>query len=130
VLIVRLLVAAALLVTGGIHLDLADSYDGIGERIGVGDLFRAQGGVAALVAAWLVLRRRDRLPLLAAALVALASTAAVVLSVYVRLPALGPFPELYEPVWYRDKAVSAAASALAAALALALLSRRQQGKVT
>ena len=129
-LIVRLLVAAALLVTGGIHLDLADSYDGIGERVRVGDLFRAQGVLAGLVAAWLVLRRGDRLPLLAAAAVALVSTAAVVLSVYVRLPAVGPFPELYEPVWYGDKALSAAASALATALALALLGRRRGGKVT
>jgi hypothetical protein len=61
------------------------------------------------VAGWLLLRRRDRLPLVAALAVGLASTAAVVLSVYVRVPALGPLPELYEPVWYRDKAVSAIA---------------------
>jgi hypothetical protein len=44
------------------------------------------------VAGWLLLRRRDRLPLLVALVLAAASTAAVVLSVYVRVPAVGPLP--------------------------------------
>lgn len=118
----RLVVAAALVVTAVVHLDLADSYDRIGSAITVGALFRAQGLAALLAAAWLLVRR-TRPPLLAALGVAAVSTLAVVLSVYVRVPALGPLPELYEPVWYRAKAVSAVASAVAAALAGTLLGR-------
>lgn len=124
-LLVRVVVAAALVVTGAIHLDLAGSYDRVGDVLTVGALFRGQGVLALLVAGWLLLRRRDRLPVVAALLLALASTTAVVLSVYVRVPALGPLPELYEPVWYAPKAVSAAASAVAGLLAAVLLGRRR-----
>ena len=124
-LVLRVVVAVALAVTGGVHLDLAGSYDGIGEQVSVGALFRLQGGLALLVATWLLLRRRDRLPLLAALLVGAASTAAVVLSVYVRVPAVGPLPELYEPVWYAEKTASALASAVAAVVAVAVLLRKQ-----
>ena len=123
-LVVRLLVAAGLAVSAYVHLDLAGTYDGIGEQLTVGDLFRAQGVVALLVAlAVLVRRRRDTLVL--ALLVAAASCAAVTLSVYVRVPALGPLPELYEPVWYAEKALSALAAAVSALAALVLLRRRR-----
>ena len=124
----RVVVALALAVSGWIHLDLAESYDGIGDQISVGMLFRAQGIVALLVAGWLLVRRRDRLPLLAALAVGVASAAAVILSVYVRLPAVGPFPELYEPVWYDRKtasAVTATIAALGAVVLLAVQRRRQ-----
>lgn len=122
-LIVRLLLAAALAVTGGVHLELAGSYDRVGEQVTVGTLFRVQGVLALLAAGWLLVRRRARLPLAVALWLAAASTAAVVLSVYVRVPALGPLPELYEPVWYTRKSASALASGLAVLLAAALLGR-------
>jgi hypothetical protein len=123
VLVVRVLAALALGVSGAVHLDLAGSYDRLGDTLTVGTLFRVQGVVALLVAGWLLLRRRDRLPLLVALVLAAASTAAVVLSVYVRVPAVGPLPELYEPVWYLEKAAAAVAAALAAVLAGLLLGR-------
>jgi hypothetical protein len=128
VLVGRLLVALGLVVSGVVHLDLAESYDGIGDAVTVGALFRAQGVTALVVAAWLLLRRRDRLPLAVALVIGLASAVAVVLSVYVRVPAIGPLPELYEPVWYRDKAASAVAAGVAAAGAAVLLGagRRRQ----
>lgn len=123
-LTVRGLLAAALVVTGAVHLDLAGSYDSQGEQVTVGALFRLQGVLALALAGWLLVRRRARAPELASLLLAAASTAAVVLSVYVPLPAVGPFPELYEPVWYDRKALSAVASALAVLLALGLLVHR------
>lgn len=126
---VRLVVALALLVTGGVHLDLAGSYDRIGPQITLGALFRAQAVAALGAACWLLLRRRHRLPLVGALLVAVASTTAVVLSVYVRVPAIGPLPELYEPVWYPEKAASAVASALAALLSGVLLVRSRAAPV-
>jgi len=118
-LVLRLLAAVGLVVSAVVHLDLAGTYDGIGEQIRVGDLFRAQGVTGLLAAAALVLRRplADALALL----VALASTAAVVSSVYVRIPPLGPLPELFEPVWYDQKSLSAAATALAALAAAGAL---------
>ena len=121
--LLRAVVAAGLGVSAYVHLDLAPTYDGIGEQITVGDLFWAQGVVAALAAvAVLVLRRRLAVALAVA--VALASTAAVVTSVYVRIPAVGPLPELYEPVWYADKTVSAVATAIATVVGAFLLRRR------
>ena len=122
-LLLRGVVAAGLAVSAYVHLDLASTYDGIGEQVTVGDLFRAQGVVAVLAAvAVLVLRRRVAIWLAVA--VALASTAAVVSSVYVRVPAVGPLPELYEPVWYADKTVSALGTAIAAVAGAVLLRRR------
>ena len=41
------------------------------------------------------------------------------LSTYVRLPQVGPFPVLYEPVWYTDKVVAAVAAGVALLGALA-----------
>lgn len=119
-LVLRAVVAAGLAVSAYVHLDLAGTYDGIGEQLTVGDLFRAQG-VAALLAAVAVLLVRRRASLVAAVLVAAASCAAVVLSASVRLPPLGPFPELYEPVWYTAKTLSAVAAGVAAAAGTALL---------
>ena len=125
-LLLRGVVAAGLAVSAYVHLDQASTYDGIGEQITVGDLFRAQGAVSLLAAvAVLVLRRRVAVGLAVA--VALASTAAVVSSVYVRVPAVGPLPELYEPVWYADKTVSALGTAAATVVGAVLLRRRLGG---
>lgn len=111
-LVLRLLAAAGLAVSAVVHLDLAATYEGIGETVTVGDLFRAQG-VAAALAAVVVLAVRRRAAVVPALLVAVASTTAVVGSVYLRVPAVGPFPELYEPVWYAEKALSAIGTAVA-----------------
>ena len=124
-LVLRIVVAAGLAVSAFLHLDLAATYDGIGEQLTVGDLFRAQGVVGLLVAV-AVLAVRRRVVLLAAVLVSAAATAAVVSSVYLRVPAIGPFPELYEPVWYTEKRVSGAATAVALLVGSAALLRRRR----
>ena len=125
-IVVRLLVAAALAVSGWLHLDLADTFDFVGEQITLGALFRAQGVAALLVAIWLLVTRRSWLPELAALLVALPSAVAVVLSVYVRVPAIGPLPEVYEPIWYAEKVASAITAGIAAAGAAGLLAVRRR----
>ena len=129
VLAVRLVVALALVVSGLIHLDLAGTFDAIGSTITLGGLFRMQGVVALLVAAWLLVQRRASLPVLAALAVGAASALAVILSVYVRIPAIGPFPEIYEPVWYAEKWASAGTALLAALGAAVLLRRERSGSV-
>jgi hypothetical protein len=41
----------------------------------------------------------------------------VVLYRYVNIPAFGPFPAMYEPVWFPEKTLSAVAEAAGALLA-------------
>ncbi len=129
----RLVAACALAVVAGIHVQLAPRYAPIGEHVSQADLFRVQAGAAA-VAAIAVLLRPGRLVRMAAAAVAVASLIAVVLTVYVAIPAVGPFPRVFEPIWYGEKVIAtvAAAVALAAVLGLSLLSggrrpRRHRG---
>ena len=111
------LAAAALLGTAYVHVDLAGGYDAIGTQITQGDLFRAQAVAATAAALWLLLRP-TRLGWLLAALVAAASLAAVVATVYIAVPALGPLPPLHEPIWYPEKAWAAVAAGLALLLSL------------
>jgi hypothetical protein len=40
---------------------------------------------------------------------------------YVDLPAVGPLPSMYEPLWFFEKSLSAAAEAVAALASLSLL---------
>lgn len=116
-LVVRVVVAAGLVTDAVVHLHLAGDYQlaqpaGIGE----GNLFRLQAGVALVVALW-VLVRASRASFVAAALVGLSALAAVVLTRYVDVPAFGPLPSMYEPIWFFQKSLSAVAEAVAGILA-------------
>jgi hypothetical protein len=122
----RLLTAAALAVSAYVHVDLSTSPYYAGGQLTLGALFLGQAVVAGLVALW-VLVRPSRAAYAVAAAVGAASFLALVLSTYVRLPSVGPFPVLYEPVWYADKvvaAVSAGVAVLAAVAGLAAAARR------
>lgn len=124
----RLITAAALAASAYIHLHLADRYSTLGSDITQGDLFYAQGAIAALVALW-VLVTGMRSAWAAAALVAAASLAAVLVYRYVDVGSIGPIPNMYEPDWEPspDKLVSAVAEGAAvvfAAVGFALRRRR------
>jgi len=125
----RAVAAAGLLVTAYIHLDLAPGYALIGEHISEGALFRAQA-VAAVLAAVALLVQRGRLPWVPAVLVAAGSLVALVGSVYVNVPAIGPFPPIYEPIWYAEKVVAVLAVAIALLAAAAGVARRPRGAET
>jgi hypothetical protein len=117
-LVLRVVVAAGLVVDAVVHLRLAPGYqlaDPAG--IGQGNLFRVEA-VVALAAAAFVLLRGSRLSFLVAALVGLSALAAVVVTRYVEVPALGPIPSMYEPVWFFQKSLSAVAEGVAGCLAL------------
>ncbi len=120
---VRLLTAAALAVSAYVHLDLSTSPYYAAGQLTLGALFLGQAVLAVAVAGW-VLVRPSRASWAAAAVVAAASLLALVLSTYVRLPSVGPFPVLYEPFWYADKVVAAVAAGVALLSALAGLLRR------
>ena len=115
--ILRVGVAASLVVSAVIHVQLAPGYQQAAPGgVGQGTLFLVQAGAAAL-AAVLVLIKGSRMAFAAAAVVALSSLAAVLLYRYVQVPAIGPLPSMYEPVWYTAKVVTALAEAAAGALA-------------
>lgn len=115
--VLRTGVAVSLVVSSVIHVQLAPGYQQAAPGgIGQGTLFLVQAGAAALAAVF-VLLRGSRVAFAAAAVVALSSLAAVILYRYVQVPAVGPLPSMYEPVWYTAKTVTAVAEAAAGALA-------------
>ncbi|MBL8927300.1 MAG: hypothetical protein JNM77_13835 [Pseudonocardia sp.] len=119
----RLVVAAGLVVDAYVHADLAPAYAG-GGAFGAGNLFLVAAGVA-LGAALLVLAVDRTVAVSAAAAVAAGALVAVVVSRYVDLGPIGPLPDLYEPVWYPEKLVAAVAEAVALVAAVVLLSARR-----
>ena len=122
--VLRVLVAVALGVSAYLHFDLAEGPLAGDGKITLAGMFIGQAVVAALVAIW-VLVRGDRISLLAGLLVGGASFLALILSVYVEIPAIGPFPTLYEPLWYTEKVIAAVSAGLATVFAgLALLRLR------
>ncbi|EAP98351.1 putative integral membrane protein [Janibacter sp. HTCC2649] len=123
-LTLRVVVALSLLVDAAVHLRLAHGYQqSAPSGIGAGNLFRIQAVLALAVAAW-VLLRGGRPALISAFAIGLSALAAVVLYRYVDIPALGPLPAMYEPVWFFEKSLSAVFEGLAALAALAALTLR------
>lgn len=112
---------AGLAVDAYVHFDLASGYAAVRtSTLSQADLFRAEGAAAIVAAVGLVVRPR-RYTAAFALLVAAGGTAAVLVYRYVDVGAFGPFPNMYEPIWYTKKTVSAWAEGIAAAAALALL---------
>lgn len=118
-LLLRVLAAAGLAVDAYVHLDLAADYDAVGSTITQGALFRVQGVIAAL-AAVLILSMGRSWVYQVVFLIAASALGAVVQSAYVDLGSLGPLPNMYEPVWYPDKTLSAIGEGVAAVAALGL----------
>lgn len=123
-LVVRALIALALLVDAAVHLHLAGNYQlSAPSGIGAGNLFRLEAATAIATAALVVLHG-NRTTYTAALAIGLSALAAVLLYRYVNVPAFGPLPAMYEPLWSPEKILSALAEALAAILAGAMLLSR------
>jgi hypothetical protein len=126
-LLLRLAVFAGLGVDAYVHFDLAGETGHTGT-ISESTLFWVQGAVAAAVAVLVLVRPRP-VPYLVAFLVAASALGAVLLYRYADVGAIGPLPDMYEPVWYTEKVVTTVAEAvatLAAALGLAATTRRRR----
>lgn len=122
-LALRMLTAIALLIDAGVHIRLAPGYQAASPAgIGQGNLFLLESA-AALLSAFYVLLRGTRAAYGVALLVAVSAFIAVVLYRYVDVPAFGPFPAMYEPVWFFEKSLSAAAEAVGAILAAVGIAR-------
>jgi hypothetical protein len=112
--------ATGLAIQAYVHFDLASEYDVIKSSVlSQGDLFRAEATAAAIAAAAVLLRPR-RYTAAFAFVVAAAGTAAVLVYQYVNIGAFGPFPNMYDPIWFPKKTLSVWAEGIAAVAALAL----------
>jgi hypothetical protein len=114
----RIATAAGLAIDAYVHLHLAPLYAEGGGAINEGALFRAEAAVALLAAAAIVATGR-RVFYLAGLAVAASALAAMLVSRYLDLGQIGPFPDLYDPVWYPEKLLAAYAQGAAIATALA-----------
>jgi hypothetical protein len=74
-----------------------------------------------LIAMLLVLATRRRFAVALAFLIAAGGLGALLLYGYVDVGGFGPVPDMYDPVWYTQKTISAVAEAIAALGALALI---------
>jgi hypothetical protein len=120
--IARVLTAAGLGIDAFVHVDLASTYAESGGTVNEGTLFRLEAVLASLAALAVILVGR-RLWFLLALAISVTALAVMLVSTYVDLGALGPFPDLYDPVWFTEKlwAAFAEGSAAVAALAAAIL---------
>lgn len=121
----RGLAVVGLLVDAAVHLRLAPLYDPVGSAVTQGQLFRLEAALAA-VAAVLLLASGHRRAWTFGGLVALAGLAAVLVTRYVEVPALGPVPGMYDPQWTPDKVVVTGAMAV---VVVAWLTSRVQSAV-
>lgn len=109
---------AALIVEAVIHLQLAANYQlAAPAGIGQGNLFRIEAAAAMLAALWVLVSGSWK-AYAAALLVAAGGLGAVLLYRYYQVPAFGPIPSMYEPLWYFKKTVTAVAEAIATVTAL------------
>lgn len=125
----RLLTALALFIDAGVHLFLAPGYPYAQPgTVSQGTLFLLEAA-AALVAGVYVLVRGSRAAYAVALVVALSAFAAVMLYRYVDIPAIGPIPAMYDPVWFFSKTLSAVAEGAGAVLAaIGLVRARRREK--
>ena len=114
----RATTAAGLAIDAYVHLDLASLYAEGGGGINEGVLFGVEAA-AALLAAAAVIAFGRRACYLAGVLVGGSALAVVLVSRYVDLGQIGPFPDLYDPVWFPEKLLAAFAEGAACAAALA-----------
>ena len=107
-----------------VHWHLAGNFDtliGNGTpHISQGQLFRLEAALA-VIAMVMVLSTRRRFAAAFAFLIAAGGLGALLLYGYVDVGGLGPLPDMYDPIWYTEKTISAVAEAVAAVAALGLL---------
>jgi hypothetical protein len=124
----RIVTAAGLAIDAYVHLHLAPLYAEGGGTINESVLFRAEAVVALLVAVAVIATGR-RVCYLAALAVVASALAVMLVSRYIDLGPIGPFPDFYDPAWYPEKLVAAYAEGAAAAAALAgVIITRAAGK--
>ncbi len=117
-ILLRVLVVAGLLVDAVVHWRFAPDMAFVeGGSIGGDTLFRIQA-VAAALAAVLVAVWPRRWSYAIAFAVAAGAVGALLLYLWVDVGALGPLPNMHDPVWYAEKTWSLVGEGVAALAAL------------
>ena|SRR5690348_10141134 len=119
----RVLVAIAVIglaVDAYTHLDLAPLYSHSATAVSQAQLFQAEA-VLAILAGLALIARATALVATVAFLVAAGGLALLLLYRFVDVGELGPLPNMYEPLWYDEKSISAWAEAVAAVASGALV---------
>lgn len=116
--VLRVLAAAGLATDAYVHADLSGSFQ-TGGSISQSTLFLLQAAFAAAAALGIAVRGK-RLEAAFGFVVAALALGAVMLYRYNDVGALGPLPNMYEPVWYPEKTASAIAEAVAVVACAAL----------
>jgi hypothetical protein len=114
----RLITVAGLGIDAYVHLDLAPTYSEAAAPISEGVLFRAEAALALLAALALILSASRR-SLMASFAVSASALTLMLVSRYADLGPLGPFPDLYDPVWFAEKLWAAFGEAAAGVASLA-----------
>jgi hypothetical protein len=116
-----LIVVAGLAIDAFVHLNLASAFDSVKSGVlSQGDLFRVEAALAIIAALALVIRPR-RLTATIAFLVSAGGFALVLIYQYVNVGAIGPLPDMYDPLQSPEKTLSIWGEGIAAAAALILL---------
>lgn len=123
----RVLAAAGLAVDAYLHAHLAGRYDAVTADISQGTLFRIEAGMAALAALLVLVWRRWPSDLFAWS-VATGGVALLLIYRYADVGAWGPFPNMYEPVWFGEKRATVVAQAVAMVATVYLLLFRPQSR--
>ena len=114
-------VLAALAVDAVVHTRLAPGYKSASPAgFGEGNLFLSEAAVATVVGLY-VLIRGSRPAWILALLTAGGGLAVLLLYRYFDVPAFGPFPAMYEPVWFFEKSLTALSQTVAILLAVIAL---------
>jgi hypothetical protein len=120
-----LITAAGLGVDAYVHWHLAPRFDSLtgaaSPHFSQGQLFRLEAVLAVIAILLVLLLTRNRLGALAAFLIAAGGLGAVLLYAFFDVGGFGPLPDMYDPIWYTEKTISAVAEAVAAVAALCLL---------
>ncbi len=114
--LLRLAAVAALAVDAYVHAHLAAVFDPIRATVSEGQLFRVEAAAAGL-AAVLLLVAANRVTWALALLVLASGVAAVLFYHFVDPGQLGPLPDMYDPLWTAQKAVSAVAEGVGTVVA-------------
>lgn len=118
-LVLRILVAAGLAVDAVVHWRFAPQMRYVpGGSVHADTIFYAQAVVAGIVGL-LVLVHARRWTYALALVVAASAVGALLLYFSVDVGALGPIPNMHEPVWYAQKTESLVGEGVAALAALA-----------
>lgn len=116
--LLRLLVAAGMAADAVVHWLFAPDMAGVqGGMIAGDDLFRGQA-IVAVVAGVLNIVWARRWTYALSFLVASTALGAVLLYTFVDVGVLGPLPDMYDYVWYKEKTISAVGEGIATIAAL------------